>query len=92
MKSKNQIEWWHSHRMGDPYAVLVLMFLALDADKGGRGTTSWRRLARDANLPDSRVIECLIDLEKKKLISADINERGAVDYKLNLKKWGERRK
>lgn len=90
--NKKLMEWWHSHRLGDPYAILILMFLTLDADKVGHGTTSRRRLARDANIPESKVIECLIDLEKKKLVSADINERGAVDYELNLKKWGERRK
>jgi hypothetical protein len=49
-------------------------------------------LAREANLPESKVIDCLVDLEKKNLISADIDERGAIDYRLNLKKWGERRK
>lgn len=90
---KKVLEWWHSHRIGDsPYAKLVLMFLALDADNAGRGTTSHRRLARDANVAESKVIDCLIDLEKKKLISADIDERGGIDYRLNLKKWGERRK
>lgn len=90
--NKKLMEWWHSHRLGDPYAVLVLMFLTLDAEKTGHGTTSRRRLARDANLPESKVIDCLIDLEKKKLLTANINECGAIDYDLNLEKWGVRRK
>ena len=92
--NKNLMEWWHSHRMDDgkAYPKLVLMFLALDADKSGHGTTSRRRLARDSNLPESNVIDCLIDLQSQKLITADIDERGAINYRLNLKKWGVRRK
>lgn len=87
------IKWWHSHRIErNPYAILVLMFLALDADKSGHGTTSRRRLSRDANLSERDAIERLIDLEKLKLVKADIDERGGIDYQLNLKKWGERAK
>lgn len=89
--NKKLMEWWHSHRIGDnPYAVLVLMFLALDADKGGHGTTSRRRLSKDANLPENQVIDRLMGLEKMKLIKADIDERGGIDYQLNLKKKGDR--
>lgn len=90
--NKKLMEWWHSHRLNDPYTVLVLMFLALDADKSGRGTTSRRRLGRDANLPESKVIDRLIDLEKKKLITSDIDERGGIHFALNLEKWGAHRK
>lgn len=91
--NKKLIEWWHSHRMGgNAYAKLVLMFLALDSDKAGHGTVSLRRLARDANLPESKVIDCLIHLEKLKLVAADIDERGGIDYQLNLKKKGDRAK
>lgn len=91
--NKKAIEWWHSHRIGDnPYAVLVLMFLAIDADKIGHGTASLQRLSRDSNMSKNNVVDCLIDLEKLKLIKADIDERGGVDYQLNLKKWGVRRK
>jgi hypothetical protein len=89
--NKKLMEWWHSHRFGDPYATLVLMFLSLDADKAGHGTTSRRRLSRDANIPERKVIDCLIGLEKRRLISADIDERGGIDYRLNLKKWGARK-
>lgn len=77
---------------GNAYAKLVLMFLALDADKDGHGTTSRRRLSRDANLPDNEIVERLIDLEKLKLIKADIDERGGIEYQLNLKQKGERAK
>ena len=91
--NKKLLDWWHSHRIGDdPYAVLVLMFLTLDADKTGHGTTSQRGLAREANFPESKIVDALIDLEKMKLIKADIDERGGIDYQLNLEKWGERRK
>lgn len=90
---KKILDWWHSHRIGDnPYAVLVLMFLALDADKAGRGKTTLRRLARDANLPEKQVVDRLIDIEKLKLAGVDLDERGGLDYRLNLKKWGQRRK
>lgn len=89
--NKKSIEWWHSHRIGgNAYAKLVLMFLALDADSDGHGMTSRRRLARDANLPEKEVIGLLVELEKLKLIKADINERGGIDYQLNLKKAGDR--
>ncbi|MDE2467460.1 MAG: hypothetical protein KGL35_01605 [Bradyrhizobium sp.] len=91
--NKKVMEWWHSHRVGaNPYAKFVLMFLAMDADKTGRGTTSRRRLARDTNLPDREIIDHLIDLEKLKLIQADLDERGRIDYQLNLKKKGARTK
>jgi hypothetical protein len=92
--NKKLMEWWHSHRLGEghAYAKLVLMFLALDADKSGHGTTSRRRLSRDANLPENDVIDRLIELEKMKLIEANIDERGGIDYQLNLKKKGDRTK
>lgn len=89
--NKKLMEWWHAHRIGDnAYAKLVLMFLALDADKAGHGTTSRRRLSRDANLSENEVIDRLIDLEKLKLIKADVDERGGIDYQLNLENKGER--
>lgn len=90
--NKKLIEWWHSHRIGNPYAMLVLMSLVLDADRAGRGTISQRRLARDANLSQGDVIDCIIYLEKQKLVKADIDERGVITFELNLKKWGARRK
>lgn len=91
--NKKIMEWWHSHRMrGNAYAKLVLMFLALDADKTGHGTTSRRGLSRDSNLPQNDVIDRLIELEKMNLIKADVDERGRIDYQLNLKKKGERTK
>ena len=91
--NKKLMDLWHSHRMGgNAYAKLVLMFLALDADKNGHGTTSRRRLSRDSCMPENDVIDRLIDLEKMKLIEANIDERGGIDYQLNLKKKGERAK
>lgn len=91
--NKKLLEWWHSHWVGrNAYAKLVLMFLALDADKTGHGTTSRRHLSRDANIPENEIINCLIFLEKLKLIKADIDERGGIDYQLNLEKKGDRAK
>ncbi len=89
--NKKLLEWWHSHRAGgNAYAKLVLMFLALDADKSGHGTTSLRHLSRDVNMPENKVVDCLIDLEKLKLIKGDIDERGGINYQLNLEKKGDR--
>lgn len=90
---KNIMEWWHSQRLeAHPYAVLVMMMLAVDADATGQGKTSRKRLARDTNLAEKDVINRLIDLEKQKLLQADIDERGAINYQLNIKKKGERAK